>query len=137
LKSTIVWDITPCTRRYALEDGTLHNHRCENHKSCKSDIIAQEQCLPLLGTKRNQKSLLRVSCFEKLVIFLKFSLKIINLEITNQFAGNHKPEDQSVRSRKLLELNNLKYNIIIYPTKNAVSETVKHVTLKPINGSTM
>jgi hypothetical protein len=41
-KSTIFWDITPCTplkvnRRfgatYTPEDGTLHNHRCENLKS--------------------------------------------------------------------------------------------------------
>jgi hypothetical protein len=52
MKSTIFWDITPCsplsvnrcssetlvdtqrtTWRYIPEDGTLHNHRCEHLKS--------------------------------------------------------------------------------------------------------
>jgi hypothetical protein len=45
LNGTIFWDITPCsplslnlrfggtTWRYIPEDGTLHNHRCENLKS--------------------------------------------------------------------------------------------------------
>jgi hypothetical protein len=36
-KSTIFWDITPCSplnvKLTLPEDGTLHNHRCENIKS--------------------------------------------------------------------------------------------------------
>jgi hypothetical protein len=48
LKSTVFWDITPCsplkvdfefqrtTRRYAPEDRSPNNHRCENIRSYKS-----------------------------------------------------------------------------------------------------
>jgi hypothetical protein len=57
IKSTILWDITPCsllkvnwsfggtwgvfqrtTHRYIPEDNTLHDHRCENLKSYKAYI---------------------------------------------------------------------------------------------------
>jgi hypothetical protein len=32
-------DTQRTTRRYIPEDGTLHNHRCENLKSCKMEWV--------------------------------------------------------------------------------------------------
>jgi hypothetical protein len=45
-------DTKRTTRRYISEDGTLHNHRCENLKSCKIAIINR---LCLLPYKRYSK----------------------------------------------------------------------------------
>jgi hypothetical protein len=55
MKNTIFWVIT--TRRYILEDGTLHNHRCEN---LKSYVYAK-----IFYTSRN---IVEVNVFLKLVL---------------------------------------------------------------------
>jgi hypothetical protein len=50
------------TRRYILEDGTLHNHRCENLKSYNTVykfIICEASLLILMEQQRLDKEMLK------------------------------------------------------------------------------
>jgi hypothetical protein len=37
-------DFQPTTQCYITEDNTLHNHRCENLKSCKKHSLMESRC---------------------------------------------------------------------------------------------